>query len=185
MIPRPLVSDLKHAHAELYRGGHSLIQMALAEFITAGHYSAHIRRMRLLYSRRRAFLTELIQQHCMPYALSDFSDNAGLHLILNLPAEADDVAIAREANARHILVRPLSRYYLTAARKKGLLMGFASQPEEQMASAFSVLLGCLQTHCPQMLLLREDAETKRPNLRRALSGSLISGIRQAWRIRLR
>ncbi len=68
----------------------------------------------------------------MPYALSDFSDNAGLHLILNLPAEADDVAIAREANARHILVRPLSRYYLTAARKKGLLMGFASQPEEQM-----------------------------------------------------
>ncbi|MDF7781455.1 hypothetical protein PUR47_18150, partial [Klebsiella pneumoniae] len=29
---------------------------------------------------------------------------------------------------------------------------------EQMASAFSVLLGCLQTHCPQMLLLREDAE---------------------------
>lgn len=98
----------------------------------------------------------------MPYALSDFSDNAGLHLILNLPAEADDVAIAREANARHILVRPLSRYYLTAARKKGLLMGFASQPEEQMASAFSVLLGCLQTHCPQMLLLREDAENKTP-----------------------
>ena len=158
VIPRPLVSDLKHAHAELYRGGHSLIQMALAEFITAGHYSAHIRRMRLLYSRRRVFLTELIQRHCMPYALSDFSDNAGLHLILNLPAEADDVAIAREANARHILVRPLSRYYLTAARKKGLLMGFASQPEEQMASAFSVLLGCLQTHCPQTLLLREDAE---------------------------
>ncbi len=73
-----------------------------------------------------------------------------------------------EANARHILVRPLSRYYLTAARKKGLLMGFASQPEEQMASAFSVLLGCLQTHCPQMLLPR-GRKTKRPNLRRALS----------------
>jgi GntR family transcriptional regulator/MocR family aminotransferase len=68
--------------------------MALAEFINAGHYSAHIRRMRLLYSRRRACLTELIQRHC-PHALSDFSDNAGLHLILNLPDEADDVAIAR------------------------------------------------------------------------------------------
>ena len=158
MIPRPLVSDLKHAHAELYRGGHSLIQMALAEFITAGHYSAHIRRMRLLYSRRRAFLTELIQRHCMPDALSDFSDNAGLHLILNLPEEADDVAIAREANARHILVRPLSRYYLTAARKKGLLMGFASQPEEQMAPAFSVLIGCLRTHCPEVLRPMDGAE---------------------------
>jgi hypothetical protein len=39
---------------------------------------------------------------------------------------ADDVAIAREANARHILVRPLSRYYLTAARKKGLLFCFSA-----------------------------------------------------------
>lgn len=136
--------------------------MALAEFITAGHYSAHIRRMRLLYSRRRAFLTELIQRHCMPDALSDFSDNAGLHLILNLPEEADDVAIAREANARHILVRPLSRYYLTAARKKGLLMGFASQPEEQMAPAFSVLIGCLRTHCPEVLRPMDGAEQNAP-----------------------
>ena len=170
VIPRPLVSDLKHAHAELYRGGHSLIQMALAEFITAGHYSAHIRRMRLLYSRRRAFLTELIQRHCMPYALSDFSDNAGLHLILNLPAEADDVAIAREANARHILVRPLSRYYLTAARKKGLLMGFASQPEEQMRRRQRL------TRLPADALPADAPapggrrKTKRPNLRRGVIG---------------
>jgi GntR family transcriptional regulator/MocR family aminotransferase len=64
VLPRPLIGDLKSAHAELYRGGHSLIQMALAEFINAGHYSAHIRRMRLLYSRRRACLTELIQRYC-------------------------------------------------------------------------------------------------------------------------
>ncbi len=58
--------------------------------------------------------------------------------------------IAREVARGTSGAAPLSRYYLTAARKKGLLMGFASQPEEQMASAFSVLLGCLQTHCPQM-----------------------------------
>ena len=107
--------------------------------------------MRLLYSRRRVFLTELIERYCGPHALSDFSDNAGLHLILNLPDEADDVAIALDANARHILVRPLSRYYLTAQRKKGLLMGFASQPETQMEPAFNVLLECLKMHCPQAL----------------------------------
>lgn len=117
--------------------------------------------MRLLYSRRRVFLTELIERHCGPHALSDFSDNAGLHLILNLPDEADDVAIARDANARNILVRPLSRYYLTTQRKKGLLMGFASQPETQMEPAFNILLACLKMHCPQALA---EAETKRPNV---------------------
>ncbi|PIK81125.1 decarboxylase [Raoultella ornithinolytica] len=158
VLPRPLIGDLKSAHAELYRGGHSLIQMALAEFINAGHYSAHIRRMRLLYSRRRACLTELIQRYCSPQALSDFSDNAGLHLILNLPDDADDVAIARQANAHNILVRPLSRYYLTEERKKGLLMGFASLAEAQMEPAFRILLACLQTLCPQVLAEKADAE---------------------------
>lgn len=152
VLPKRLASVLKNAHNELYRGGHTLTQMALAEFINTGHYSAHIRRMRLLYSRRRVFLTELITQYCISQVLSDFSDNAGLHLILNLPDDADDVAIAREANAQQILVRPLSHYYLTAQRKKGLLVGFASLPEEKMAPAFQILLSCLQDLCPQILL---------------------------------
>jgi len=108
--------------------------------------------MRLLYSRRRTCLTELIAQYCIPQVLSDFSDKAGLHLILNLPDDADDVAIANEANARQILVRPLSKYYLSAPSKKGLLVGFASLPEAKMAPAFEVLLSCLRALCPQILL---------------------------------
>ncbi|MEW3213522.1 PLP-dependent aminotransferase family protein [Escherichia coli] len=152
VLPRPLKEALKRAHAELYRGGHTLIQMALAEFINGGHYSAHIRRMWLLYSRRRAFLGELIERHCGTQALSDFSDNAGLHLILNLPDDVDDVAVAASANAQNILVRPLSLYYLTAQRKRGLLMGFASLPEAQMEEAFATLLTCLRHHCPQVLV---------------------------------
>ena len=112
VLPPPLVQALKTAHAELYRGGHLLIQSALAEFIQAGHYTAHIRRMRLLYARRRAFLTGLIEQHLGKQALSEFNSNAGLHLILNLPDEADDVAIAAAAGAQGVLVRPLSRYYM-------------------------------------------------------------------------
>lgn len=152
VLPRSLTDILKEAHNELYRSGHTLTQMALAEFITEGHYSAHIRRMRLLYSRRRTYLTELVTRHCIPQVLSDFSDKAGLHLILNLPQEADDVAIADKANAQQILVRPLSKYYLNTQSKKGLLVGFASLPEAQMTPAFHVLLSCLQALCPQVLL---------------------------------
>lgn len=152
VLPKPLAAILKDAHNELYRSGHALTQLALAEFITAGHYSAHIRRMRLLYSRRRTYLTELIVRYCIPQVLSDFSDKAGLHLILNLPDDADDAAIADLANTQQILVRPLSKYYLGEQSKKGLLMGFASLPEESMELAFQVLLSCLQVLCPQVLL---------------------------------
>lgn len=152
VLPRSLANIFKEAHNELYRSGHALTQMALAEFITEGHYSAHIRRMRLLYSRRRTYLIELITRYCIPQVLSDFSDKAGLHLILNLPQDADDVAIADKANAQQILVRPLSKYYLRALPQKGLLIGFASLPEAEMAPAFQVLLSCLQVLCPQVLL---------------------------------
>ncbi|EOL8949179.1 PLP-dependent aminotransferase family protein [Cronobacter dublinensis] len=151
VLPRALAQAMKTAHAELYRGGHSIIQAALAEFIEAGHYSAHIRRMRLLYGRRRACLTALITRYLGPQSLSDFSDNAGLHLVLNLPDDADDEAIARLANARDILVRPLSRYYLTENRRRGLLMGFACVAEEKMEGAFKALLACIGEAYPSLI----------------------------------
>lgn len=145
VLPRPLMQALKAAHAELYRGGRLLTQEALAQFITEGHYTAHIRRMRLLYARRRARLAGLIIDNLGKEALSEFNDNAGLHLVLALPDGCDDVALADAANEKGILVRPLSRYYLNAQAKRGLLMGFAAMDENEMEKAFAVLLTCLRT----------------------------------------
>ena len=78
--------------------------------------------------------------------LGSFNSNAGLHLILQLPADSDDVAIARLANAEGLLVRPLSRYYISEEKRRGLLLGFASIEEHEMASAFSRLAGIIKAH---------------------------------------
>ncbi|WON76504.1 PLP-dependent aminotransferase family protein [Serratia sp. UGAL515B_01] len=147
VLPEPLVDALKTAHAELYRGGHLIMQTALAQFIQEGYYAAHIRRMRLLYAKRRIFLTGLIEQHLGKQAIGEFSSNAGLHLVLNLPDDADDVAIAALANQKGVLVRALSRYYMRPNARRGLLMGFACVPEEQMGAAFNILLSCI--HAPK------------------------------------
>ena len=53
------------------------------------------------------------------------------------------MAIAAAANTRGVLVRPLSRYYMLPNHRRGLLMGFACVPEEQMAAAFTLLLECI------------------------------------------
>lgn len=146
VLPRPLVQALKTAHAELYRGGRLLDQEALALFISEGYYTAHIRRMRLLYARRRARLAGLITDALGKESLSEYNDNAGLHLVLSLPDSCDDVEIARQANISGILVRALSRYYAGDKPLKGLLMGFAAMEEEEMEAAFGVLLACLRKH---------------------------------------
>lgn len=144
VLPHALASALKSAHGELYRNGRLPEQEALALFIREGHYTAHIRRMRLLYARRRQRLTKLITDYLGKDALSEFNDNAGLHLVLKLDISCDDVALAKAANEKGVLVRPLSRYYLNEPAQRGLLMGFAAMPEEEMEGAFKILLGCMK-----------------------------------------
>ncbi|MGO4330810.1 PLP-dependent aminotransferase family protein [Cupriavidus sp. 2TAF22] len=144
VLPRALAGAFQTAHSELYRAGHLMTQATVAEFMQAGDYAAHIRRMRLLYGRRRAILAGLIERYLGPEALHRYGSNAGLHLVLCLPDSADDVAIAEQAGRRGILVRPLSRYFLGSAVQRGLLLGYACVPEEQIGPAFEVLLGCLR-----------------------------------------
>lgn len=140
ILPRRLATPLKTAHSELYRGGHLLMQAALAEFIAEGMFSAHIRKMRQLYGRRRACLVALIEQNPGPEALGRCNSNAGLHLTLALPDAADDEGIASQASQAGILVRPLSRYFSGEKKQKGLLIGFASMPEELMPFYYNKLL---------------------------------------------
>jgi len=136
VLPNVLAAPLKKVHNELYRSGHQVIQAALAEFIREGYYAAHIRKMRQLYSKRRNQLVELIKRHLGEEYLGYYNSNAGLHLIIQLPAAADDIHIAKLANAEGILVRPLSRYYFNAQKSKGLLVGFASVQDDNMLPSF-------------------------------------------------
>ncbi|WP_454742419.1 MocR-like pyridoxine biosynthesis transcription factor PdxR [Cupriavidus necator] len=144
VLPRALADAFQTAHSELYRAGHLMTQATVAEFMQAGDYAAHIRRMRLLYGHRRAILADLIERYLGADALHRYGSNAGRHLVLCLPDDADDVAIAQEAGRRGILVRPLSRYFLGNAVQRGLLLGYAGVPEEEIGAAFEVLLGCLR-----------------------------------------
>lgn len=148
VIPKSLVAGLKTISAELYRGGHMLTQLALAEFIQNGHYAAHIRRMRLLYTKRRAFLIELIERYLGHDFVHEYSHEAGLHLVLKLPSHTDDVAIAQLALTRNVKVRPLSQYFTQQEQNtaRGLLLGFACVAEKEMLIAFSILRQCLKEH---------------------------------------
>ncbi|MEG0012445.1 MAG: PLP-dependent aminotransferase family protein, partial [Muribaculaceae bacterium] len=144
VVPKPLFPLLRVVSAELYRGGHLLEQKALAEFISEGHYEAHIRRMRLLYGKRRDFLIGLITRYLGTAFIHEYDQAAGLHLILKLPEFCNDVSIASIALERGIKVRPLSQYYMHSSQQRGLLLGFACVNEKDMLMAFGVLLQCLR-----------------------------------------
>lgn len=146
VVPQYLAKSLHCILDELYRSGHQLTQRALAQFIDTGHYVAHIRRMRVLYTKRRQFLIDLIYRYLGQNFIHPLSLDAGLHLVLALPLDVNDVDIANQAHAMGIKVRPLSQYYSgdNQPPEQGLLLGFASVSEQDMLPAFNTLYHCLQ-----------------------------------------
>lgn len=144
VLPKPLVAAFRTAQSELYREGQLLTQQVLAEFLAEGHYAAHIRRMRLIYGARRRALLGLVERWLGPGWLHACDSNAGLHLVIALPTHSDDVAIAAAAQRRGVLVRPLSRYFAGLRRERGLVVGFACVPEQEMARPFAILAQCIR-----------------------------------------
>ena len=144
VLPEPLVEPFTRLHAQLYHPGNLVTQMALAEFIGGGHYTKHIRKMRVVYGNRRQWLRKLILRHLGPQFLAESDSYAGLHLNLHLPAHLDDVAIAAALQKKGVLTKPLSRYYRNEPKSKGLLLGYAAVEEHEMQKAFFVMLHTLR-----------------------------------------
>lgn len=145
VVPHVLADTFKLMLDELHRSGHQLTQRALAKFMDAGHYVAHIRRMRVLYAKRRQYLIDLIERYMSADMIHPLSLDAGLHLVLRLPTTVNDQGLAEYAYQHGIKVKALSLYYSPQhpAPERGLLLGFASVPEQEMLAAFLTLRQCM------------------------------------------
>jgi len=141
VLPRSIAKCAMHALAELYREGQLVQQAALADFMTEGHYAAHIRRVRHVYAKRHGLLRQSIAAHLgpdWPVAAQD----AGLHLVLLLPDDMDDVEISHQVQARDVAARPLSHYYQSQNAhnfRKGLLLGYACVPDNAIDQGVQVI----------------------------------------------
>jgi GntR family transcriptional regulator/MocR family aminotransferase len=102
-----------------------LIQLTLADFITEGHFSTHLRAARQHYAARRDILLEAMAAawgEGVPRGPAD----TGLHLVVHLPPGTDDQRIARSAPAGAMGVAPLSHYYDGRTRRAGLLLSYGA-----------------------------------------------------------
>lgn len=110
-----------------------LFQEVLADFIRAGQFARHIRRMRTLYKERRTALVESVQNVCNDM-LEIHGAGAGMHLTVTLPSGFNDAKIASQAAKFGLCLCPLSPCYMNKPRH-GFVLGFAATPAEQMAYA--------------------------------------------------
>ena len=149
VLPPGLVDAAATLLSELYREGQLIQQAVLADFISEGHYAAHIRRTRQSYAERQAAMREAIALELGADWPVLTQGAMGLHLVLGLPADCDDVALAADLLRECIFVKPLSRYYLDPTRAQpGLLMGFACVDVAPIRTGVATLAQVIRRQLP-------------------------------------
>ncbi len=143
VLPPGLVEAFTRRRAVDMRHSEVSTQAVMAEFMAAGHFQRHIRRMRrAALSRRNALLVgwpnELPGVGALP------SVAAGLHLTVRVDSLAREQALLAQARAVDVEINGLSGYWLADTgpppdQRAGLVLGFAAVPEAAIAQALARL----------------------------------------------
>jgi GntR family transcriptional regulator/MocR family aminotransferase len=143
VVPEPLLPDFVTARYLMDRQPPALQQEVLAEFIAQGHLASHIRRMRARYRDQRDRLVATLRRRAGDRLEVEPPDQ-GMHLVAWLRPGLSDTAVERAALANGVVVRALSRLYVKARPRQGLLLGFSGYPAAAIAGAAGRLAAVLQ-----------------------------------------
>ncbi|HEX8594143.1 MAG TPA: PLP-dependent aminotransferase family protein [Pseudomonas sp.] len=143
VLPIGLVEPFSQRRAVDMRHSEVSTQAVMAEFIAAGHFQRHIRRMRrAALNRRDALLAGWPQdlRGCSPMP----KVIAGLHVAVRVDSLAREKELIEKAESVGVEITPLSEYWLPQSsepvdKRAGLVLGFAAVPEADIAAALEKL----------------------------------------------
>jgi len=144
VLPPALVAPFGRLRSVLDDTPSLAAQPALAQFITEGHFAAHVRRMRGLYAERQAVFLEIFADAAAG-VLEAAPDEAGMHLVAGLNGGlglTDRDASARAAEDG-ISAPALSAFYAGPPARQGLLLGYAGLSDAEMRDGARKLVAAL------------------------------------------
>lgn len=143
VLPPGLVNAFAQRRAVDVRHSEVSTQAVMAEFMAAGHFQRHIRRMRrAALSRRNCLLTH------WPTNIEGVGNlpnvMAGLHLTVPVSSVARERELIERAETVGVEVNGLSSYWLPDSQtpldqRAGLVLGFAAVPEPAIKAALTRL----------------------------------------------
>lgn len=133
VVPADLVNRFRAVRLAMDIAPPTFSQAVLADFISEGHFSRHIRRMRTLYRERRNALVNSISKEMGP-GFEVTGAQAGMHLCV-IRDRIHDREIAVRAGRADLSIVPLSSCYANEPCRQGFILGFGSTPAAGMANA--------------------------------------------------
>ena len=144
IAPQGLEAAFAHAVRNTGQAVPQPVQGALAEFIEAGHYGRHVRRMRALYAKRQALLFSLVGEHLRD-VLELTPCEAGMQVAGRFVETLDDRAVAAAGARAGLALSPLSGYWMGPEARTGLNLGYAGVAEQVLEAAIRRLACVIRT----------------------------------------
>jgi len=138
VLPPQLQPGIAHALSTTGQFAPLLLQAALADFMTEGLMTRHLKRMRRIYAARRQLFHELCED-ALSGRLTLLAGEAGIQVAGFLADGLDDGRVARAAQRRGVNVSSLSKHYRHGAPRQGLVLGYAACDQTQMVSGIRKL----------------------------------------------
>ncbi|WP_296393789.1 PLP-dependent aminotransferase family protein [Reyranella sp.] len=123
VVPHELLQAMTAARHLTDRQAPAVTESVVADFIEQGHFEAHVRRMRATYRVARDQLAAALRAK-LGCVLEVEVPDQGMRLLARLAPGWSDTALAKEAAARGLVLRPMSKLYLSAPPLQALLLGF-------------------------------------------------------------
>ncbi len=142
VVPKPMIAIFRQERLNFGSPPSLLVQPALAQFMEQGQFAVHIRRMRRLYSARRAALMAALAEGDPKYFRLD-APPSGLMLLLRLRATQSDDRLVASLLAKGIETQSLSGHYAGRQKEQGLLLSFAGFREEELRAAAKLVLAVM------------------------------------------
>jgi len=144
VLPHDLVDRFSATLSITRRHAPLMEQAILSDFITAGHFGRHLRRMRQIYAERLSVLLESARQN-LAGLLEISGVEAGLQTVGWLQRGLDSESAAAAAAIRNVEVIPLSTYSHGNVASTGLQLGFAAVDAKEIRRGAQDLAIALQT----------------------------------------
>ncbi|HTM85512.1 MAG TPA: PLP-dependent aminotransferase family protein [Mycobacterium sp.] len=139
-LQQPVAQVLAHSGESVC----GITALALARFIESGALTRHLARASRTYAARRSALVGALQRQCADVELAGVE--AGLHMVLRLPKDSDDSAIAAALRSRGVMVPPLSAFLADPGGPRGVVCGYACLPETQADAVAAVIAEVVRAH---------------------------------------
>lgn len=143
VAPPDLLPAMIRARELMDRQSSGITQAVMADFMTEGHFSRHLRRMRTLYGARLEALHKAVREHAADlFEIPELE--GGVNRVAWLPPTMSDTEAVDLLRPEGFACLPVSEFRMHSGGRGGLVLGFAGMSEELITSSIQKMATMLR-----------------------------------------